>query len=315
MERHEIEVFLTLAEELHFGRTADRLGLTQGRVSQTVKKLERRFGADLFERTSRRVALTRLGKQLRDGIEPPYQRIQEEIAAVAAAGRGVTGTLRVGFSGAFTGHLLQHITEQYARRHPGVEVRLQQIQLFDPLGPLRTGQVDVQVTERPVNEPDLTLGPVLVREPRALLVANTHPFALRESVSIEDWADCRLLSVGGASAPQYWLEHLFPTRTPSGRPIPRGPAVLYWEDAMTVIRANQAVCPLSLAASRYYTHTGLAYLPVPDAPPLEYGLVWQTARSTKLALAFIQAAEAAVNARGGPDRALATLHDSTRETT
>ncbi|MEU4968983.1 type 2 periplasmic-binding domain-containing protein [Streptomyces smyrnaeus] len=48
----------------------------------------------------------------------------------------------------------------YTRHHPGVEVRLQQIQLFDPLGPLRAGQVDVQVTERPVNEPALTLGPV-----------------------------------------------------------------------------------------------------------------------------------------------------------
>ncbi|MFC7818852.1 MULTISPECIES: LysR family transcriptional regulator [unclassified Streptomyces] len=312
MERHEIEVFLTLADELHFGRTAERLGLTQGRVSQTVKKLERRFRADLFERTSRRVALTPLGKQLREGIETPYRRIQEEIAEAVAAGRGITGTLRIGFSGAFTGHLVQHITELFEHRHPGVEFHLQQIQLFDPFGPLRAGDVDVQVTERPVEEPDLSVGPVLIREPRALLVSDRHRLARRETVSIEDWADCRMLTVGGRHAPQYWLDHLFPTHTPSGRAVPRGPAVLYWEDAMTVIRADQAVCPLSSAAARYYTHTGVAYVPVPDAPPLEYGLVWPKARSTKLLGAFVRAAQAEVAARGGPDRALASLTDDTR---
>ncbi|MFC9640896.1 LysR family transcriptional regulator [Streptomyces mirabilis] len=61
MERHEIEAFLTLADELHFRRTSERLGLAQGRVSQTIKKLERRIGVPLFERTSRRVTLTPAG--------------------------------------------------------------------------------------------------------------------------------------------------------------------------------------------------------------------------------------------------------------
>ncbi|MFC0052296.1 helix-turn-helix domain-containing protein [Streptomyces actinomycinicus] len=53
LERAEVETFLALAEELHFGRVAERLGLTTGRVSQTIKKLERRIGAPLFERTTR----------------------------------------------------------------------------------------------------------------------------------------------------------------------------------------------------------------------------------------------------------------------
>ncbi|WP_369805080.1 LysR family transcriptional regulator [Pseudonocardia sp. MH-G8] len=64
-QRHEIEVFLTLAEELHFGRTGERLGISQGRVSQTVQRLERRFGLLLFQRTSRRVAITPAGARFR----------------------------------------------------------------------------------------------------------------------------------------------------------------------------------------------------------------------------------------------------------
>lgn len=65
MERAEMEMFLTLSEELHFGRTAERLHVTTGLVSKTVKKIERRIGVTLFERTSRHVALTRVGRVLR----------------------------------------------------------------------------------------------------------------------------------------------------------------------------------------------------------------------------------------------------------
>ena len=64
LERHEIEAFLTLAEELHFGRTAERLHVSTARVSQTIRKLERRVGAPLFDRTSRRVELSPAGGQL-----------------------------------------------------------------------------------------------------------------------------------------------------------------------------------------------------------------------------------------------------------
>ena len=75
VELREIRVFLTLAEELHFGRTAERLGITHSRVSQTIQTLEARVGAKLFDRTSRRVALTRLGEQLRAALSPVYREL------------------------------------------------------------------------------------------------------------------------------------------------------------------------------------------------------------------------------------------------
>ncbi|MGH2805599.1 MAG: LysR family transcriptional regulator, partial [Thermoleophilaceae bacterium] len=72
VELRDIRAFLVLADELHFGRTAERLGLTQSRVSQTIRTLEARLGGPLFERTSRRVRLTALGERLRDAAEPAY---------------------------------------------------------------------------------------------------------------------------------------------------------------------------------------------------------------------------------------------------
>ncbi|MGX1806713.1 LysR family transcriptional regulator [Nocardia sp. NPDC055321] len=70
LERPELEAFLTLTEELHFGRTADRMHVSTGRVSQIIRKLERRVGAPLFERNSRGVALTPLGLRMHEEVLP-----------------------------------------------------------------------------------------------------------------------------------------------------------------------------------------------------------------------------------------------------
>lgn len=101
MELREIEIFLALAEELHFGRTADRLHVTPARVSQVIKKQERAIGAELFKRTSRNVQLTDIGRQLRDGLAVGYQQIHDALAAAAAAGKGISGELRVAYSAAW----------------------------------------------------------------------------------------------------------------------------------------------------------------------------------------------------------------------
>jgi len=165
-EKHELEAFLVLAEELHFGRTAERLRRSQARVSQTIKKLERRIGAPLFERTSRRVALTPLGARLRDDLRPLYEGMDDAVARAVAAARGVDGVLRVGFLG--SGALTAAILSTFRARHPGCQVRMRETHFADPLGPLRSGEVDVLITRLPVDEPDLTVGPVVLSEPRVL---------------------------------------------------------------------------------------------------------------------------------------------------
>jgi DNA-binding transcriptional LysR family regulator len=103
MVRRDIEIFLTVAEELHFSRAAARLHVTPARVTQTIKLMERRFGAALFERTSRRVALTPIGQRLYDDLRPAHDQLLAGIERAMLAGREVHGTLRVGFVGAAAG--------------------------------------------------------------------------------------------------------------------------------------------------------------------------------------------------------------------
>jgi len=312
MERQEIEIFLTLAEELHFGRTAERVGVSQSRVSQTIARVERRIGAKLFERSSRRVTMTAIGEQLRDGIGPAQRRIEEEIAKATAAGRGITGTLRIGFSGAFTGHLLHSVAAVFARRHPGVDVQIRQVQISDPYGPLRAGDIDLQVTELPVAEADLTTGPVLLSQPRVLLMPSTHPFARRETLSVEDLAEATLLTVT-RPVPAHWLDHHFPRQTPSGRPIPHGQAITHWEDALSLVLAGKGVTPVAAAGVRYYARPGLVFRPFSDAPRIEYAFIWPADHETGRLRAFVGAALEHVRSLGGPTRALETLWESEGE--
>lgn len=92
MELRDIELFLTLSEELHFGRTAQRMYLSTGRVSQTISALEREIGAPLFVRTSRQVSLTPLGERFRDEVSGGVRQLREAIqGAQATAAEPVCG--------------------------------------------------------------------------------------------------------------------------------------------------------------------------------------------------------------------------------
>ncbi|WP_329540961.1 LysR family transcriptional regulator [Streptomyces sp. NBC_01358] len=286
MELREIEIFLTLAEELHFGRTADRLHVTRARVSQAIKKQERAIGAELFKRTSRNVQLTPIGAQLRDGLSIGYQRIQETLTAAAAAGRGITGELNVSYSAAWCGHLVLAAADAFRTRHPDCVINIQDSQLSDVLEPLRQGRCDLALIELPIDEPDIAHGPVLFSEPRALVVPAGHPFARRETVSMEDLAQAPLITITGQ--PQYFLDHHYPHRTPSGLPIPRGPSTSAWQEILALVGAGKGVSPTCARAARYYSRPDIAYVPFSDAPPVDYGLLWPATGNTPRVRAFVE---------------------------
>jgi len=301
LERHEIDSFLVLAEELHFGRTAERLRLSQARVSQIIGKLERKIGAPLFERTSRRVSLTPLGARLHAELEPLVRRMDAAVKRAIAEAKGVEGLLRVGFLGSGAGELTQKIMDTFRSRHPGCEIRMRETHFADPLGPLRDGEVDVLLTRLPVEEPDLTVGPVVLAEPRVLAVPARHPFARRRSVRLEDLARGTVFGVTGP-APRYWWDFHVPPKTPSGRPIPRGQSVATFQELLALIAAGQGISPVAASVERYYARPDITFIPIEDAPPTEVAVVWRTAGATARVRAFARAAADAVRANGGPAR-------------
>ncbi|WP_030275570.1 LysR family transcriptional regulator [Streptomyces sp. NRRL B-24484] len=273
MELRDIEIFLALAEELHFGRTAERLHITPSRVSHAIKKQERRIGAPLFERTSRTVRLTALGQQLCDDLLPARLQIQQAIDRAVAGARGITGPLRVGYSTPWCADLVLRAAEVLRSRHAGCTVQILEIQFDDPLGPLRRGELDVQVSEFPVREPGITSGPVLLSEPRALMVPAGHALARRSSVSLEDLAAAPLITPRGAF-PKSLLDFHLPTHTPSGRPVPRGPVYTFWPETTAMVAAGLGVSVVAVRAAQYHDRPGITFVPFRDGPALDYGVLW-----------------------------------------
>ncbi|GAA2120465.1 LysR family transcriptional regulator [Actinomadura napierensis] len=277
MELRDIEIFLALAEELHFGRTAERLRITPSRVSHVIKKLERRIGGPLFERTSRTVRLTQVGERLRADLHPHYQGLREGIQRAALAARQKTEVLRIGMMAGGNAQDLGPLLEAFADRNPGTELQIRSMAFGDPFGPLRNDEVDVAVLWLPVSEPDLTVGPVLYTEPIVLCVRADHLLAGRESVSYEDLADQVVIDT---PMPRYRNEAMLPSRTPSGRPIPVGPKVGDMLELIAVVASGEAVTPMHAQAMRYFNRPDIAYVPIRDAPLAQWALIWRTDTDT-----------------------------------
>jgi DNA-binding transcriptional LysR family regulator len=296
LERHEVEAFLTLAEELHFGRTAERLRVSTARVSQTIAKIERRAGVALFLRTSRRVELTAEGRRLHEGVRPAWNQIVAAFEQVTASGRGLAGPLRVAFVGAAGGQLLVRVAELMRQRHPDCDVRLREAQMADLMPWLRDGEVDVALATFPIVEPGIATGPVLMSEGRMLAVPAGHPLADRDAVTLEDLAGATMLQLPG-NLPESLRADRTPAATPSGRPIVAGPVAATFNEALTLIGAGRGVFPVGEQARHYYGRPDVVYVAFRDAAPLRWGLLWRSDGATARVRAFADVAGEHVTGR------------------
>ncbi|WP_090770634.1 LysR family transcriptional regulator [Nonomuraea maritima] len=286
MERYEIETFLALAEELHFTRTAERLLVSPGRVSQTIKQLERRLGGALFERSSHHVALTSVGEQLYAELLPAHREVQRAVENASAAFAGISGVLRVGFTTPWSGALLLRAVEAFHSRRPRCTVQLQELTYNAALPALRDADVDLVITVLPVEDAAITVGPVLFSEPRALVVPADHPLAARETVSLEDLAVLPLIMGGGMS--RAWLDAHFLRRTPQGRPVRHGPIASGWQEVLALVGAGKGASVAPVRAGLYHGRPDVVYVPFEDVPPFDYALMWRDAGDTALLREFVR---------------------------
>lgn len=287
LDIRELEAFLVLAEELHFGRAGERLYVSQSRVSQLLRSLESRIGAPLVERTSRRVGLTPLGESFLSSLRPAYEALRSSVDEARAAARNVDGVLRIGFQGTVDDYLARAITG-FEERYPQCAIEVAEIALSDPFGPVRRKEVDCAVVLLPVAEEDLLLGPVFSRQPQTLAVSARHPLAGRAAVSAEELADCRLIGIQD-SAPEYWRLAQAPRETPGGRPIPAGPLVNTLQEGLSLTAADRGAMLLCRSTAEYHGHRGsIAFVPVEGLPDSLLGVVLRRRTGTPQAQAFAE---------------------------
>ena len=296
IELRELRIFLVLAEELHFGRTAERVGISQPGVSQAMRVLESRLGVKVFDRTSRRVRLTPAGEALRHGLVPALAAVDQALAETSELSSAVRGLLRIGFVLTTEGPALSRLSAAFQARYPGCEVRLQEVETFDAYRGLRRGDIDVLCNWLAVDEPDLTAGAVFAYYQRALAVATSHRLACRSTVSAEDLAG-EEVALLPASTPAAVYDLLVPPRTPSGRPIRRTQPVQTINEILSLVARGRIVHPTSSTVP-IFNRDDLVLIPLAGLPPLPLGLVWCTSRESPRIRALNEVASAMIAVPG-----------------
>jgi DNA-binding transcriptional LysR family regulator len=276
VELRELRIFLALADELHFGRTAERLGISQPGVSEAVRALESRLGVKIFDRTSRRVRLTPAGEGLKRSLVPVLAALDQALAQTSELSRAVRGLLRIGFVLTTEGPALSRLVEAFHARYPACEVRLQEVETFDAYRPLRRDDIDVLCNWLALDEPDLTAGAPFAYYQRALAVAPTHRLASKKSVSIEDLAG-EEVALLPPTIPSAVYDLIVPPSTPSGRPIRRTQPVQTINEILSLVARKRIVHPTSSTVP-IFNRDDVVLIPINDLPPMPLGLVWCTSR-------------------------------------
>ncbi|MGW1287725.1 LysR family transcriptional regulator [Streptomyces sp. NPDC002586] len=187
MELRHLSGFVAVAEELHFGRAAERLHIAQSPLSQQIRLLERDLGVTLFERTTRSVRLTAAGQAL---LEPARHLLAEASAVrrtVQAAHLGEVGRVTIGFAGAGSYAVLPVLTRAVTSELPGIELVLEgQTYAGEALGRIAEGSLDVGFVALPVRRGISTR--VVRMEELMVALPDSHPLAQRVDVSFADLA-------------------------------------------------------------------------------------------------------------------------------
>ncbi|GLY83477.1 LysR family transcriptional regulator [Actinoallomurus iriomotensis] len=276
METRELRYFVAVAEELHFGRAAQRLGIAQPPLSRAIQQLERRLGVALLERTSRTVTLTEAGSVLLREGRAALDAVDAADRRTRRAATGRPGLVLVTKAGA-SGDLLRKLLDAYAAE-PGavtVDVLLCGPAEQEPL--LRDGRADVALLHRPFDSTTGFDAEELCTEGQVALLPAGHPFTARSHLLMAD-----VTALPGLPMPRW--------PAPDGT-YPDGPGPQVRDSAqlfqLIALGRASAVLPESC---RTHLRGDLAAVPVLDAPTVTTVIAWPPHSRSRAVAGLVRAA-------------------------
>ncbi|MFF3951282.1 LysR family transcriptional regulator [Streptomyces sp. NPDC001902] len=271
LEVRQLRYFVAVAEELHFGRAAARLGMAQPPLSRTIRDLEQQLDVTLFERTTRHVKLTVAGEVLlRDA-----RTALEAITAAAHRARHAGSTsprLRIALKADIDGGLLPQILDAYSTDPAALPPELILGGFGDQPKALRDGLADVALVLCPMDDRGLDSEP-LITEPVLVAMAATDPLAAKTQLCLADLAGRKLPSGAPAEA---------------GRAEPRQPGATRpasnLSEIFNLVETGSIVFFAPASVAQRNPRPGVAYRPVSDLPNCTLAIAWpQDARSPAVA--------------------------------
>lgn len=186
MEFKDLEAFAMVAQELHFGRAAEKLHISQPPLSHRIKQLEVTVGLQLFDRSTRNVALTQAGQRLLPVVRRALLEVGNVKDLADSIVSGDRGTVRIGFAGASSHRALPLLSRAVRQTHPGIELQLKsQTYVYTAMEELEEGSIDLAFSRLPLTHPNLA-SRIIAIERLVCAVPEGHPLAGREEVSMDD---------------------------------------------------------------------------------------------------------------------------------
>lgn len=287
-----VEYFVAVAEELHFGRAAERLHIAQPSLSQQIRRLEVQLGVTLLERNSRNVHLTQAGTALLREGRKTLTQAQRAIESARTAG---APRLTVGFYGSAAAELLPEVLRTFNERLPSVDVAVREL-LLGSIDDIVDGNVDLAFTRLLPDQTELETE-MLAEEPRLLALAGTHPLAARRSLTFADLREESFIvnpATRNQLPPPRWLAE----QRRHGLPGRVAAETASLQEILALVAAGRGVCLVPSAVAHHYPRAGVSYVPVSDAEPAVISLAWPRGRIGPAVEAFIEVARHVAAARG-----------------
>lgn len=296
LEVRQLRYFVTVAEELHFGRAAERLSMAQPPLSRAIREMERQLGVTLMERTTRRVTLTPAGEVLLRDARTALDAVAAATQRARRAGRAEP-VLRLALKADYDGGLLPQFFAAYGKETAALPVELVLGGRGEQEPALRDGRADIALLPQPFDDRGLDVEPLLT-EPRLLAVAAADPLAAHASLHLADLTG-RVLPDGRPAD----REGVRPgSAVEPGGDGRRPTAHLDLAQIFNLVELGGIVWFPPASIVRRHPRPGIAYRTVSDLPPLDLVLAWpQESRSPAVA-AFVRTASTIADTAYPTDR-------------
>ncbi|MFB6720491.1 LysR family transcriptional regulator [Kribbella sp. NPDC056345] len=274
MDLRLLRYFVAVAEELHFGRAANRLHMSQPPLSRAIRQLEADLGTTLLHRSAAGVSLTPAGATLLTEARNLLEQSEQVRARVNAA-----ASLTVGILADSTDPGIARLADSYRRLHPTVTITIREADLTDPTCGLRTGLVDIAITRAPFDPTGLNLHE-LRADPLGAVLRTDDPLATSAHLTLADLAD-RAWFQFPPGTDQLWQSFW------NGGQSREGPIVRAVQECIQAVLWNGTI---GLAPLGHHLSDELAVVPVTDLPSSPVVAAWSATDTNPLIPAFVQLA-------------------------
>lgn len=298
MRERQLQYFIAVAEELHFGRAAERVHIQQPPLSRQIRALEEELGVELFKRTNRKVELTEAGRFFLSEARATLAHMEGARATLGAMASGVAGTLRVGFVDTIVTTQFASRAGRFVEQYPDVHLEFMEGSSPKQVRRLQEGTIHVGFLSLhfvDVMRSGLSIR-LFVREPLFAALPVDHALAHSEQVCLEDLAAFPLISY-----PRYTNPHVYNARLQMFAQVGLSPTfgmeITSAQMAEAFVAAGFGWALMNESACRA-GRTGIAYRRIADATPLlEIGMAWNPERETPLVRNFLDFMEKAEGPR------------------